>query len=65
MHYALAVCRIQGISDLDSQVQQAVNLDGTTANPVFQSHAIEVLHRNEVLSLVLADLVDRTNIGMV
>jgi hypothetical protein len=40
-------------------------LQGPVRDPVLQGHAIQKLHRDERLVLVLADFVDGTDIGMV
>ena len=65
MHDPLAVRSIQGVSRFDAETQQSLQLDGTAVNHVLQRLAIEALHDNEKMPVVLANLVDSANVGMV
>ena len=56
---------VQRISDLDRQGQQDVQLQGPSCDAVLQGHAIQVLHGDERLTVLLANVIDRADVGMV
>ena len=62
---ALGMGRIQSISDVDAKIKQALRLKRASENYLLQRLAIQVLHHDERPSLVIADLVDGTDVGMV
>jgi hypothetical protein len=65
MHDALGVCRLQGIRHLDANPAQPADLDGPRLDEILQGLAFQELHDDEVLTLVLIDGVDGTDIGVV
>src|SRR5215813_10213707 len=65
MRDALRVRRIQPIGYLDREVQQLVDLQGLRPNPVLEGLPLQILHGDEGLAFILADLVDGTDMGMV
>jgi hypothetical protein len=61
----LAVGGVEGVGDLNAQVQQGIEFDRTAVDDVLQRLAGEALHHDEELVLVLSDFVDGADIGMV
>ncbi len=59
------VCGIERIGHLNSQLQHSLERKRISFDEMFESLAIEEFHHNEVLPLMLADLVNRADIGMV
>ena len=62
---AFGVCCVQRVRNLDGQRQDQFGFHRSASNAVPQRHAIQELHGNERLPIVLADLVDRANVGVV
>ena len=56
---------IERIRDFSSQPQNLVNLHRTPANPMFQGHPFEELHRDEGMAVLFADVVDGADVGMI
>src|SRR6266566_5804586 len=56
---------IEGIGDFYSQLQQRFQLYRLCSNAMFQGYTIEKLHRDEGLSILVADIIDRANIRVV
>jgi hypothetical protein len=56
---------LERVGDLRSELQQLRQLDRALADPFGERLALEQLHRDEVLALVLVDRVDRADAGMV
>ena len=65
MHDAFGVRRLQRVGNLDGQRQQSFHLQRTSPDPLPQRHAIQKLHGDEGSSFVLADLVNRADVGMI
>ena len=65
MDDALGVRRLERVRDLGAEVEQGRDLEGALADPLAQRLALEQLHRDEVLPLVLVDRVDRADAGVV
>ncbi len=65
MHDVLGVCGIQCFGDLDSEFQNDVDLQQRSVEPTPKCLALEQLHHDEGLALVLIDLVDRADVRMV
>ena len=65
MHNALRTCRLKRVRDLDAELQQGREFQGTAADPLVQGFALEQFHHDEVLAFVMIDLVDRADAGMV
>ncbi len=62
---ALGVGSIQRIGNLDGQRQNQLGFKGTAGNAVLQGEAVQKLHGDERLSIVLGDFVDGADVGMV
>ena len=65
VHDVLGVCGIQCFGDLDSEFQNDVDLQQRSVEPTPKCLALEQLHHDEGLALVLIDLVDRADVRMV
>ena len=65
MDDALGMRRIQRIGNLDGQRQQRVQLHGTPGDRVLQGHAVEILHGDKRLAVLLANVVNGADVGMV
>ena len=62
---ALAVRRVQRIGNLRADVEQGAEVERPSAQPLVERLALEQLHRQIALSLVLVEAVDRADVGMV
>ncbi len=62
---ALRMRRVQSIGDLDGQRDHGFVIQGLARNQMLQGHAVQKLHGNEGVLIVLADFVDRANVGMI
>ncbi len=65
MHNSAGVGGIERVSDLDTEVQQLFNLERTALDLVLEGYAIQILHGDESFPVLLADVVDGADIGMV
>ena len=65
MDDALGMRRVQRIGDLDGQRQQRVQFHGTPGDHVLQGHAIQILHGDKRLAVLLANVVNGADVGMV
>ena len=65
VHNAFSMRRFQRISDLDGERQQSVHLQRATSNALPQCHAIQKLHGDERLPIMLTNLVNRADVGMI
>ncbi len=63
--YALCVSSIQCVGDLDGQRQNYLGFHRSPADAMLQRYAIQKLHGDERLSVLLANVVDRTDIGVI
>ena len=61
----LGVGGVQGVGKLDSQLEQLLRLEGLSSDAVLERLALQELHGDEGLALVLVDVVDRTDVGVV
>ena len=65
MHNAGRVGRVQRVGNFDGQVEQGFSFQWPSRNSALQGQAIEKLHGDKRLVLMLANLVDRANVGMI
>ena len=56
---------VQSIGYLNSQGEDHIGLQRTARNLVFQRHAIEKFHDDERLTVLIVDLVNRADVGVV
>ena len=64
VHDPPRVRRLERVGDLRPQVEQRLELERPGPEPVPQRLAVEELHRDEGLALVLVDVVDRADVGV-
>src|SRR5229473_3561613 len=56
---------IQSIGDLDAEREQGVQFHRTSGDFMFQRGALEKLHGDEGFSVLIADIMDGADIGMI
>jgi len=56
---------VESVGNLDTHFQQLFQLERPALDLVSESRAVQILHGDEGLPLLLADVVDRANVGMV
>jgi hypothetical protein len=56
---------VERVGDLDCHFQQGLEFHGASGDPILECHAIQELHGDERLLVVLSDFVDRADVGMV
>jgi hypothetical protein len=62
---SLGMRRIERIGDLNCQRENRVSLHRTVADAMFQRHAIQKLHDDKRLLILLSDLINGTDIRMI
>ncbi len=65
MDDSLGVGRIERICNLDGQWQQNFQFERPSRNAVLQSHAIQEFHGDERLPVLLADVVNGADVGVI
>jgi len=65
MDDAFGVSGVEGVSDFNGQRQQSLHGHGTTGDLVLQRHALKELHGDEGVAVLLANVVDGANVGMI
>ena len=65
MNDTLGMRRIECVRNLNRESEQRIRLDRFPGNPVLQCHPLQILHCNEGLVTMLADFVNRADVGMV
>ena len=65
MDNALGMGRIQSIGDLNGQIEQRLGSHRPAHDSVLQRHAVQKLHRDERLALMLADFENCADIRVV
>jgi hypothetical protein len=60
-----AVCAIKCVGDLRPEIEQAIHRNRLALDAVFQGGAIEILHHDVLAVLILADVVNGADIGMI
>src|ERR1700694_907130 len=65
VNYALRMGRVERVGNFDAQGQQAIEFHGTIADDVFQGLAVKKFHDDERLAILLANIVDGANVGMI
>ncbi len=62
---ALGMRGVERIGNLDREREQRVHLQRTPGDHVLQSHAVQIFHGDERLAILLADVVNGADVGMV
>src|ERR1700741_2784641 len=65
MDDASSVRRIQCVSDVNSQRQYLIDLHRTIADTMLQRHSVQKFHDDERVAVVVADLINGADVGMV
>ena len=65
MNDSFQMGHIESVGELNSHVQSGFDVQGSSRNSVPQCHAIQKFHHNERLAVLLADLVNGADVGMV
>ena len=65
VHDSGGMRRIECIRNFDPQPQNLVNFHRAPADPVFQGHPFEKLHRDEGMAILFANIVDGADVGMI
>ena len=65
VHDALSVSGVECVSHLDRQLQQSFSLDRVAGDLVLERDPFEVLHHDEGLAVLLVDLVNGADVGVV
>src|SRR6202022_4406942 len=62
---ALRVSRIEGIGDLEGDLQQPLQFDWASSDEMLESRAVQIFHGDEGAASLLADVVNNADVGMV
>lgn len=62
---SLRVCSVESIDHFNRQVLQCFQSPGSASDDVLESLALQILHDNETRAILLANFVDRADVGMV
>jgi hypothetical protein len=62
---AFRVGSIERVGNLDRQTDEYIHLHGLSGDPMLQRRAVQKLHDQERMAVVLPDLIDRADVGMV
>ena len=62
---AFDVGGVQSVGNLDGQAEQNFRLDGLSGDAMLQSHTVQELHNEERMAVMLPDLMNRADIGMI
>src|SRR4029077_9972872 len=65
MDDSFGVGGIEGVGDLDSQVEQRFEVDGARVDAVLEGFAVEKFHGDKSFAIVVADVVDGADVWMV
>ncbi len=65
MNNALRMGGIEGVRDIESDLQKAMQLHRLAADEMFQGDAIQKLHDDEGLIVIVVNLMDGADVGMV
>ena len=65
MNDAFCVGGVERVGDFDGEGSSSLRFHGTSGNAVLKRHAVEILHSDERLPVLLADLVNGADIRMV
>src|SRR5437867_6516539 len=65
MDNALGMCCVEGVGDLDRETEENVGLQRLAGDTMLQRYAIKILHGNKALAIMLSNLVNSANVGMI
>jgi hypothetical protein len=56
---------IERVGDLDCETEEHIGFDGFAGDAMPQRHAVEKLHDDEGMAILLPDLMNRADVGMI
>ena len=59
------MCGIKSIGNSHAETEKRVHLHSPSGDPLLHGLALQKLHGNEAMGIVLADFVDRADVGMI
>jgi hypothetical protein len=62
---ALRVSGIERVGNLDRQTKQNIRLYGSAGDPMFQRNPVKKLHNKEWMAMLLSDLMEGADIGVI
>jgi hypothetical protein len=65
MNDPLCMGGVESVRDLDGQGKNQVRIHRTIADTMLEGHTVQILHNDEGLPIVLADLINSANIRVV
>ena len=65
MDDAFAVRGVERVGDFDGEAEQDIHFERTAGDAMLQGQAVEILHGDEGLAVLFADVVDGADVGMV
>ena len=65
MHDAFGMSGVERVRNLNGQAEQNIGVHGFSGNAMLQCHAIEMLHGDEGFSILLANVEDHADVGVV
>ena len=65
MNDVLLVCRVERVGNFDPERDEHFKCDRAMRNELFECGALQEFHRNESLAILLADVVNRTDVRMI
>ena len=65
MNDSLRVRGVESIGDFDGEIEKYVEIERVAADAMLQRHSLHVFHADEHAAFVLADFVDRANVGVI
>ena len=65
MNDTFAMCRVQRIGNLNCQTEQDIGFEGLSCYLMFQRHPVQKFHCDESQRLLLANVINCADIGMI
>ena len=65
MNDACRMSHVEGVGDLDREAEQYVGLHWPSGDTILQRHAVQKLHHDEWLPMLIVNLVDGAYVWMV
>ena len=65
MNDAFGVRGVQGVGDFNRQREKDFGIDGLPVDAMLQRHAVQKFHGNERLPVLLTNIVNRADVGMI
>ena len=65
MDDAFHMRRIESVRNLDGQIKNGFNLDGSSGDAVLQRNTVQKLHYDKRLAVFFADVMNCANVGVI